>query len=146
MLSHVELLFQLHVTSLSYKLQMANVQPAYRGQGEFQFLKMMAEELEKGYTPGSTFRKESQLYVYRKFRSVFGPIYSDRFLKSRFRHLKKRYQEFSEMMSQKGIYWEKKANVVYGNEKLLRAQYKVNLHFPTSFSTRELTDFMGIGI
>ncbi|KAI3471823.1 hypothetical protein Pfo_028476 [Paulownia fortunei] len=103
---------------------MANIAPAYRGQGEFQFLKMMAEEIEKGYTPGSTFRPESQLHVYRKFRAAFGPIYSDRFLKSRFKHLKKRYQEFSELLNQEGIYWNKKSNLVYGNEKLLREQYK----------------------
>ncbi|KAL0347057.1 UNVERIFIED_CONTAM: hypothetical protein Scaly_1721700 [Sesamum calycinum] len=109
---------------ISYKVQMANVVPGYRGHGEFQFLKMMAEEIEKGYIPGSIFRPESQVYVFRKFRAAFGAIYSDRFLRSRFKHLKKRYHEFSELLNQEGIYWNKKQNVVHGNETILRTKYR----------------------
>ncbi|KAK6139928.1 hypothetical protein DH2020_026304 [Rehmannia glutinosa] len=103
---------------------MANLLPPYIGQGEFYFLKMIAEEIEKGYKPGSTFKPESQLYVFTKFRAAFGPFYPDRFLKYKIKQLKKRYQDFSELLSQNGINWNKKKNVVYGNEKLLRETYK----------------------
>lgn len=116
---------------------MANVQPVqpgHRGYGEFQFLKIMAEEIEKGCVTGSTFRKEHQLYVYRKFRSLFGPIYSDHFLRSKFKHLKKRYHEFSELLNQEKILWYKTSNIVYGDEKLLKEKCKVNLHFKILFS------------
>ncbi|GFQ03577.1 hypothetical protein PHJA_002501500 [Phtheirospermum japonicum] len=109
---------------------MAYVLPPHREHGEAHFLKLMAEEIENGgYTPGSTFRHESMLYVFRKFRIVYGPIYSDRFLKMKVKQLKKRYQEFSELMSQDEIYWNKQNNVVYGNMKLLSEKYKVNKTF-----------------
>lgn len=96
------------------------------GHGNFQLLKMMVEEIERGnYTPGSTFRKESELYVYKKFRSVFGRVHSNRILKSRLQILNRKYKIFSEIMNKPGISWDMKKNVVYGNEKLLREKYKV---------------------
>ncbi|XP_051130187.1 uncharacterized protein LOC127250806 [Andrographis paniculata] len=102
---------------------------SYRG-GEFFFLQFLAEEIERGYTPGSTFRQESQLYVNRRLRTVVGPLYgpmfSDRYLKSKIKTLKKRYHEFSKLLSQKGIHWDVEDNIVYGNEKHLRAHYKGN--------------------
>ncbi|KAG6433923.1 hypothetical protein SASPL_105542 [Salvia splendens] len=109
---------------------MANVLPGYgyRGQGDFQFLKMMVEEIERGdYTPGSTFRKESELYVYEKFRSMFGRVHSDRLLKLRLQILNRKYKDFSEMMNKPGISWDMKKNVVSGNEQLLRAKYKITI-------------------
>lgn len=109
---------------------MDDVHPAYRGQGELQFLKIIAEEIEKAeYRPGTTFTKESERYVFRRFRTKLGPLYSDRFLRSRFKTIKKRYLEFSEMISKPGLYWDKKNNVVYGNEELLRAEYMVTTVF-----------------
>ncbi|KAG6437246.1 hypothetical protein SASPL_102158 [Salvia splendens] len=112
---------------------MAGVLPGYghRGQGgDFQLLKMMVEEIERGdYTPGSTFRKESELYVYEKFRSVFGRVHSDRLLKSRLQILSRKYKTFSEMMNKPGISWDMKKNVVYGNEKLLREKYKYRCRY-----------------
>ncbi|GFQ06431.1 hypothetical protein PHJA_002825300 [Phtheirospermum japonicum] len=70
---------------------MANVLPSYRGQSEVQFLKlMMAEEIENcEYTPGPTFRQESMLYVFKKYRIVCVPIYSDRFLKMKIKSSRK---------------------------------------------------------
>ncbi|KAL6559201.1 hypothetical protein OROHE_006570 [Orobanche hederae] len=130
----INLLFHLPLSGRPYRFdnqrvprsdKMANIPPAYSGQGEFYFLKMMAEELEKGgYTPGSTFKRESQLYVFRKFRIAFGPIYSDRFLKMKIKYLKKKHKDFSELLSQEGIYWNMEDNVVYGNEELLSKKYK----------------------
>ncbi|GFQ01750.1 hypothetical protein PHJA_002318900 [Phtheirospermum japonicum] len=105
---------------------MTNIFPPYRGQGEVHFLKLMAEEIENGgYAPGLTFRSESMLCVFRKFRIVCCPIYSDCFLKIKIKQIKKKYQEFSELMSQDAIYWNKKNNVVYGNMKLLSEKYNV---------------------
>lgn len=112
---------------------------SYVGQGEFQLLKMMAEEIERGeYRPGSAFTPESQLYVFRRFRKLFGPLYSDRFLKSRFKNLKKRYHEFSALLNHEGIHWDKENNLVCGNEELLQELCKVKLltsliHVTTDF-------------
>lgn len=99
-----------------------------RGYGEFQFIKLMAEEVEKGYTPGSTFNKKHQLYVYGKFRSMFGPLYSDRFLRSRFKQLKKRYLDFSEVLTHESIIWNRQTNIVEGDEELLKDRCKVYVH------------------
>ncbi|GER54220.1 CCR4-NOT transcription complex subunit 7 [Striga asiatica] len=97
----------------------------YRGNGEFHFLKMMAREIEKAeYPPGSTFRRESMLNVFRKFRILFGPIYSDRYLKMKIKSLKKKYQEFSELLNQENIFWNKQNNIVYGNDQLLNERYR----------------------
>ncbi|KAL3628229.1 hypothetical protein CASFOL_027275 [Castilleja foliolosa] len=105
---------------------MDNVLPPNRGDGETHFLKLMAEEMENGgYTPGTTFKHESMLYVFRKFRRVYGPIFSDRFLKTKFKKLKTRYQEFSVLMSHDDIYWNKQSNVISGDENLLREKYRV---------------------
>ncbi|KAL8039718.1 hypothetical protein ABFX02_10G054350 [Erythranthe guttata] len=103
---------------------MANMPPPYVEPGEFHFLKIMAEEIEKHYVPGSTFREESQNYVFRKFRVAFGPFYSDRFLKSRFKHLRKRYQDFSDILSHEGVHWNKEHNLLYGNQKVLTEKCK----------------------
>ncbi|KAL3628292.1 hypothetical protein CASFOL_027338 [Castilleja foliolosa] len=104
---------------------MDNVLPPNRGDGETHFLNLMAEEMENGgYTPGTTFKRESMLYVFRKFRRVYGPIFSDRFLKTKFKKLKTRYQEFSVLMSHDDIYWNKQNNVISGNENLLREKYR----------------------
>ncbi|KAL3642683.1 hypothetical protein CASFOL_013498 [Castilleja foliolosa] len=104
---------------------MANELPPNREQGEVHFLKLMAEELRKAeYPPGSTFRRESMLYVFKKFRIAYGPMYSDRYLKSKIKQLFKKYREFSVLMSEDEIYWDKQNNIVYGNDKLLREKYK----------------------
>lgn len=98
-----------------------------RGDAEKFFLRMMVDEIEKGYAPGSTFKLESQLSVNRKFRILFGPIFSDRYLKSRLKNLRKRHKEFSELLNREGIMWNMKLNAVYGNDKLLKEEYKVSL-------------------
>lgn len=104
------------------------MQPPNRGSGEFHFLKLMAEEVGKGYSPGSTFNRKHQLYVYGKFRSMFGPLYSDRYLRAKLKNLQKRYLDFSELLNQEGITWNRKTNIVKGNEELLKERWRVNMH------------------
>lgn len=106
---------------------MAHIPREDRGDAEKFFLRMMVDEIEKGYAPGSTFRLESQLSVNRKFRILFGPIFSDRYLKSRLKNLRKRHKEFSELLNREGIMWNMQLNAVYGNDKLLKEEYKVCL-------------------
>ncbi|CAA0837841.1 Unknown protein [Striga hermonthica] len=104
---------------------MRNIPEEYRGRGEYYFLKVMAEEIEKAdYPPGATFSQESMLCVFRNFRSIFGPIFSDRCLKQKIKSLKKKYKDFSELLKEDNILWDKQNNIVYSNDELLSVKYK----------------------
>ncbi|CAI9766374.1 unnamed protein product [Fraxinus pennsylvanica] len=115
---------------------MADVRSEYEGEGEFYFLKLMAEEIENEYIQGSTFRSESWQRVMRKFCKIYGPIFTVLCLKARLRSLKKRHQKFSELISHEGVFWNKKHNVVSGNQEVLK-KYQLKSYGRTGFYNGE---------
>ncbi|KZV38435.1 hypothetical protein F511_41396 [Dorcoceras hygrometricum] len=56
---------------------------------------------------------------------------ANRYLKSRLKDLRIRHKEFSELLNQEGIEWDMRFNAVYGNEKLLKEEYKLLVQIST---------------